>query len=212
MRAFVLQGKVGEEHCQDVQSTPATTPDAPTLQRVGSVSNTRRKRTSVTRSTTVTRLRGDGTEGRGNASVTATQRPTPSVRSVTRRECLYPLKRYTTSYRCPRVEHMTGITSWLCVRVVTQGSMPSEETAGIIMMISEPPIVISPGIDFIISVWNYLADGVGAVRIMKIKATGQRCRPFVRTPCVFERGIKPLIVKKFIGDGQNGKRWNSPRQ
>ena len=126
-----MQGKVGEEHCQDVQSTPATTPDAPTLQRVGSVSNTRRKRTSVTRSTTVTRQRGDGTEERGNASVTATQRPTPSVRSATRRECWYPLKRYTTSYHCPRVEHMTGITSWLCVRVVTQGSMQREETDGI---------------------------------------------------------------------------------
>ena len=61
-----------------------------------------------------------------------------------------------------------------------------------------------------------MSDGVGAVKIMKFKATGQRCRPFVRTPCVFERGIKPLIVKRFnflnIGDGQNGKRWNSPRQ
>ena len=131
MRAFVLQGKVGEEHCQDVQSTPATTPDAPTLQRVGSARHTRRKRTSVTRSTTVTLLRGDGTEERGNASVTATQRPTPSVRSVTRRECWYPLKRYTTSYRCPRVEHMTGITSWLFVRAATQGSMQREETDGI---------------------------------------------------------------------------------
>ena len=208
-----MQGKVGEEHCQDVQSTPATTPDAPTLQRVGSVSNTRRKRTSVTRSTTVTRLRGDGTEERGNASVTATQRHTPSVRSATRRECWYPLKRYTTSYRCPRVEHMAGITSWLFVRVATQGSMPSEETDGInIMIMIEHPIVILPRIDFYYSVENYLERGVGAVRIMKFKATGQRCRPFVRTPCVFERGIKPLIVKKFIGDGQNGKRWNSPRQ
>ena len=131
MRAFVLQGKVGEEHCQDVQSTPATTPAVLTLQREGSVSNTRRKRTSVTRSTTVTRQRGDGTEERGNASVTAMLRPTPSVRSVTRRECWYLLKRYTTSYRCPRVEHMTGTTSWLCVRVVTQGSMQREETDGI---------------------------------------------------------------------------------
>ena len=116
--------------CQEKQSTPATTPDARTLQRVGSVSNTRRKRTSVTRSTTVTPLRGDGMEERGNASVTAMLRPTPSVRSVTRRECWYLLKRYTTSYRCPRVEHMTGITWWLFVRVVTQGSMPSEETGG----------------------------------------------------------------------------------
>lgn len=117
--------------CQGKRNTPATTPDVLILQRVGSVSNTRRKRTSVTRSTTVTRQRGDGTEERGNASVTATQRPTPSVRSVTRRECWYLLKRYTTSYRCPRVEHMTGITSWLCVRVVTQGSMQREETDGI---------------------------------------------------------------------------------
>ena len=198
--------------CQEKQSTPATTPDARTLQRVGSVSNTRRRRTSVTRSMTVTRLRGDGTEERGNASVTATQRPIHSVRSATRRECWYPLKRYTTSYRCPRVEHMTGITSWLCVRVATQGSMPSEETDGTIIMMIEPPIVKSPRIDFYFSMENYLARGVGAVRIMKFKATGQRCRPFVRTPCVFERGIKPLIVKKFIGDGQNGKRWNSPRQ
>lgn len=65
---------------------------------------------------------------------------------------------------------------------------------------------------FDIEVRNYMSDRVGAVRIMKFKAAGQRCRPFVRTPCVFERGIKPLIVKKFIGDGQNGKRWNSPRQ
>lgn len=57
-----------------------------------------------------------------------------------------------------------------------------------------------------------MSETVGAVRILKYKATGQRCRPFVRTPCEIERGIKPPIVKKFIGDGQNGKRWNSPRQ
>ena len=199
--------------CQGKQNIPATTPDVLTLQRVGSARHTRRKRPNVTRSTTVTRQRGDGTEERGNASVTATQRPTHSVRSVTRKECWYPLKRYTTSYHCPRVEHMTGITSWLCVRVVTQGSMPSEETDGtIIMMVVEHPFVKSPRNGFYFSVENYLARGVGAVRIMKFKATGQRCRPFVRTPCVFERGLTPLIVKKCIGDGQNGKRWNSPRQ
>lgn len=39
---------------------------------------------------------------------------------------------------------------------------------------------------------------VGVVRISVGKATGQRCRPFVLKNCVFERGIKPFIVKTFM--------------
>ena len=64
-------------------------------------------------------------------------------------------------------------------------------------MISESLIVISPRIDLTLLVRNYISVRVGAVRIPKYKATGQRCRPFVCAFCVFERGIKPIIVKIY---------------
>ena len=48
---------------------------------------------------------------------------------------------------------------------------------------------------FVVTVVTVISQKVGAGQISVGKATGQRCRPFVCTFCVFERGIKPLIVK-----------------
>lgn len=79
---------------------------------------------------------------------------------------------------------MTERTSSLCASPVMQGSMQSEETDGM----EEKVIHMSDGHD------GHFQK-VGAVEISVCKATGQRCRPFTHTICVFERGIKPLIVK-----------------
>lgn len=46
------------------------------------------------------------------------------------------------------------------------------------------------------TVMTVISQKVGAGRISMIQSSGQRCRPFTHTNCVFERGIKPLIVKK----------------
>nr|DAF87892.1 MAG TPA: hypothetical protein [Siphoviridae sp. ctRon5]DAZ41291.1 MAG TPA: hypothetical protein [Caudoviricetes sp.] len=43
-----------------------------------------------------------------------------------------------------------------------------------------------------------ISKRVGGVQIPVGRATGQRCRPFVCTFCVFEQGIKHPIVKKYI--------------
>jgi hypothetical protein len=48
---------------------------------------------------------------------------------------------------------------------------------------------------FEVMVVTVISQKVGGGQISVGKATGQRCRPFVRTFCDFERGIKPLIVK-----------------
>nr|DAW31363.1 MAG TPA: hypothetical protein [Bacteriophage sp.] len=44
------------------------------------------------------------------------------------------------------------------------------------------------------TVITVISQRVGGVQISVGRATGQRCRPFVCTFCVFERGIKPPIV------------------
>lgn len=73
---------------QERQNIHATTPVVPNLQREGSVTNIRKKITSVTRSTFVTPLQGNDMVVRGNASETAMLRLTPFVSCVMKRECL----------------------------------------------------------------------------------------------------------------------------
>ena len=48
---------------------------------------------------------------------------------------------------------------------------------------------------FVMTFMTVILQKVGAVKIATGPLSGQRCRPFVCTFCVFERGIKPLIVK-----------------
>ena len=67
---------------------PCHHPGCPKLTEEGSARNTRRKRTSVTKSTDETLQQGNDTDVCGNASVTAMLRHTPSVSCATRRECL----------------------------------------------------------------------------------------------------------------------------
>ena len=94
---------------------------------------------------------------------------------------------------------MTERTSSACARAVTHGFMQREVTDGT----EERVIRMNDGHDsrlqnFFIFICNDGHDShfqkVGVVRISVGKATGQRCRPFVCTFCVFERGIKHPIV------------------
>ena len=147
----------------------------------------------------MTLQQGNDTDVRGNASVTAMLRHTPSVSCAPRRECLSQSKRYTTRFLCQKVERMTGATSSLCASRATHGYTQREVTDGtdegvIRMNKSEHPFVISTRIDFYPQMVNSSSKGVGAVRIVTGATTGQRCRPFVCTFCVFERGIKHPIV------------------
>lgn len=48
---------------------------------------------------------------------------------------------------------------------------------------------------FVMTVVTAISQKVGAGQISTGPLSGQRCRPFVCTFCVFGRGIKPLIVK-----------------
>ena len=73
---------------------------------------------------------GNGTDVRGNASVTTMLRHILSVSCAMRRECLSKSKRYTTRFLCQKVEHMTGATSSLCASRVTQGYTQREVTDG----------------------------------------------------------------------------------
>lgn len=51
---------------------------------------------------------------------------------------------------------------------------------------------------FVVTVVTVISQKVGAGQISVGKAAGQRCRPFVCTFCVFERGIKHPIVIFYI--------------
>lgn len=78
----------------------------------------------------MTPQQGNGTDVRGNASVTAMLRHIRSVSCATRMECLSQSKRYTTRFLCQEVEHMTGATSSLCASRATQGYTQREVTDG----------------------------------------------------------------------------------
>ena len=84
---------------------------------------------------------------------------------------------------------MTGQTSSAFASLVTVRFMQSEETDGM----ADEVIHTNDGRDghFI----KISKVRVGAVKILKFKDAGERCRPFVCTFCVFGRGIKPIIVK-----------------
>lgn len=73
---------------------------------------------------------GNDMDVRGNASVTAMLRHTPSVSCALKREYLFLLKRFITSFLCQKVEHMTGATLSLCVSRATHGFMQREVTDG----------------------------------------------------------------------------------
>ena len=95
---------------------------------------------------------------------------------------------------------MTERTSSLCVSHAMQGFMQREVTVGM----EERMNLMSDGRDsrlqnffnyFFMAVVTVISQKVGAGQISTGPLSGQRCRPFVCTFCVFGRGIKPLIVK-----------------
>lgn len=119
------------EWCQENQRGRVPSPAVPTLQRDGSVRNTRNRRTAATRSMTVTRLYAVGTAGHGNESVTAMRQGILFVRSAKGKDGCALWKRCITRCLYPRAALMRRATWFPFAKSAMRESMRSVATDGI---------------------------------------------------------------------------------
>ena len=100
----------GEKKCRNDQSDPVLFPAVPILLTDGSVRNTQSKRQNATRSMTETLLYAVDTAEHGNESVTVTLPLTLCVRSANETGSSLPLKKFITSFLCPKAEQINSKT------------------------------------------------------------------------------------------------------
>ena len=163
------------KECQENLNDRVLIPVAHDLLTEGFVRNTNSKKTNATRSMTETLPYAVDTDALGNASVTAMQHSTHSVRCVNSKAGLFPPRRYTTRHRYPRVELMQGTTSLLCVRLVILKSMPGVEIDGTNKVVASTIVVATSfmGRGIKISTPFHLCNGRGLSRTNSQKFSGE---------------------------------------